>query len=65
MKNEIEEWLLKLSEVVELQNCIADVLENCTQKNEVPYYALTLIDVIIKKSEQIYEYVDELSLQID
>lgn len=65
MKNKIEEWLLKLGEINELQNCAADVLENCMLKGEKPYYALTLINTIIEKSTEVYEDIDEFSLEVN
>ena len=64
MKNKIEEWLLKIGEINELQNCAADVLENCMLKGEKPYYALTLINTIVKRTTEIYEDIDEFSIEI-
>ena len=64
MKNKIEEWLLKIGEINVLQSCAADVLENCMQKDEKPYYALTLINTIVEKTTQIYEDIDEFSIEI-
>lgn len=64
MKNKIEEWLLKLGEINELQTCAADVLENCMQKDEKPFYALTLVNTIIEKTTKMYEDIDEFSLTV-
>lgn len=64
MKNKIEEWLLKLGEINELQTCAADVLENCMQKDEKPFYALTLVNTIIERTTKMYEDIDEFSLTV-
>lgn len=64
MKNKIEEWLVQLGEINELQNCAADVLENCMSKGEKAYYALTLINTIIERTTKIYEDIDEYSLTV-
>ncbi len=64
MKNKIEEWLLKLGEINELQTCAADVLENCMQKDEKPFYALTLVNTIIERTTKMYEDIDEFNLTV-
>lgn len=64
MKNKIEKWLLILGEINELQTCAADVLENCMQKDEKPFYALTLVNTIIERTTKMYEDIDEFSLTV-
>ncbi len=64
MKNMLEKWLLEIGEINELQNCAADVLENCMAKGEKAYYAITLINTIIERTSAIYETIDDFSLNV-
>ena len=65
MKKKIEEWLLKVGEITELQECMVDVLENSMNKGERPYYALTLMTGIKNKSSDLYEEIDDESMKMD
>ncbi len=65
MNKKIEEWLLKFGEIIELQNCLYDVLENALYADERPFYVLTLMNYIKEKSTILYEELDDFSITVE
>lgn len=64
MKNVVEEWLLNLGEIIELQDCMCDVLRNNMEKCESSGYTYTFMKTIREKSENLYELIDDTSLSL-
>ncbi len=63
MNKKIEEWLLEFGEIIELQHCLHDVLENCMYTEEKPFYVITLINYIKEKSSILYEELDNFCIE--
>ncbi len=64
MKKSIDEIITCFGEILELQDCLSDVLENCIANSKVPYHTISLMSGIIKKSQSLYKSLDEYSLTV-
>lgn len=65
MKNSLEEYLYEISDILELQECLSDVFENSMYQDKSPSYALTLLNIIKNKTENLYENLDMFCLKLN
>ena len=63
MKNLAEYWLVELGDITDMQECLLDVFENSMCKNKSPFYSISLLEQIKKKSEKLYWEIDEFLLK--
>lgn len=57
--DKLNDFMLQLGEIVELQECMVDVMENCMFRDKRPYYGLTLVKVTNMLSNKLYKEIDE------
>ena len=65
MKKEFDELMLEYGEISELQECMIDVLENCMYKDKKPFYALSIMQLIRKRTDALYEEFDKFDMVRD
>ena len=65
MKNSLEEYLYEISDILELKECLSDVFENSMYQDKSPSYALTLLNIIKNKTENLYENLDMFCLKLN
>ncbi len=63
MNNAAEDWLTELGDITDMQECLLDVFENSMCKSKSPFYSISLLEQIKKKSENLYTKIDEFLLE--